>query len=77
MIRRELVGHLSVGAPADIAVLRLAKGDFGFIDVYRARMKGASKLIAELTLRDGAVAWDLNGLASDDWQKLGKYGPPK
>jgi len=76
-IRRELVGHLSVGAPADIAVLRLAKGDFGFVDVYGARMKGASRLTAELTLRDGAVAWDLNGLASVDWQKLGKYGPPK
>jgi hypothetical protein len=40
-------------------------------------MKGAAKLVAELTLRDGAVAWDLNGLASEDWQKLGKYGPPK
>jgi dihydroorotase len=76
-IRRELLGHLSVGAPADIAVLRLAKGDFGFVDVYRARMKGTAKLVGELTLRDGAVAWDLNGLASEDWQKLGKYGPPK
>jgi dihydroorotase len=76
-IRRELVGHLSVGAPADVAVLRLAHGDFGFVDVYGARMKGTSKLVAEVTLRDGAVAWDLNGLASQDWQKLGKYGPPK
>jgi len=76
-IRREVVGHLSVGAPADVAVLRLAHGDFGFVDVYGARMKGTSKLVAELTLRDGAVAWDLNGLASQDWQKLGKYGPPK
>ena len=76
-IHREQLGHLSVGAPADIAVLRRAKGDFGFVDVYGARMKGTVKLVSELTLRDGAVAWDLNGLASEDWQTLGKYGPPK
>ncbi len=76
-IHREVVGHLSVGAPADVAVLRLAHGDFGFVDVYGARMNGTSKLVAELTLRDGKTAWDLNGLASQDWQKLGKYGPPK
>ncbi|MEN6603719.1 MAG: amidohydrolase/deacetylase family metallohydrolase [Bryobacteraceae bacterium] len=76
-IRREVVGHLSVGAAADVAVLRLAHGDFGFVDVYGARMKGTSKLVAELTLREGKVAWDLNGLASQDWQKLGNYGPPK
>ncbi|MCE5306437.1 MAG: amidohydrolase/deacetylase family metallohydrolase [Acidobacteriales bacterium] len=76
-IRREVVGHLSVGAAADVAVLRLAHGDFGFVDVYGARMKGTSKLVAELTLREGKVAWDLNGLASQDWQKLDNYGPPK
>jgi len=67
-IHREQLGHLSVGAPADVAVLRLAKGDFGFVDVARKRMKGSSKLTAELTLREGTVVWDLNGLASPDWQ---------
>ena len=38
-IKREDLGHLSVGAPADIAVLRLAKGKFGFVDVNGARMR--------------------------------------
>jgi dihydroorotase len=66
-ISREDLGHLSPGAPADIAVLRLVNGDFGFIDSARKRMKGSQKLVAELTIRDGKVVWDLNGLASEDW----------
>ena len=39
-IKQEQLGHLSVGAPADVAVLRLEKGDFGFLDVYGARLRG-------------------------------------
>lgn len=74
-IKREELGHLSVGAGADVAVLRLETGDFGFIDVNGARMKGTKRLRAELTLRDGQVVWDLNGLAAPDWETLPKdYG---
>jgi dihydroorotase len=69
-IKREDLGHLSVGAPADVTVLRLAKGDFGFVDVYGARKKGTQKLVAELTVRDGMVVWDLNGISREDWDKL-------
>ena len=39
-IKREELGNLAVGAPADVAVLRLVKGDFGFIDVNGDRMSG-------------------------------------
>jgi dihydroorotase len=74
-IRREELGHLSIGALADISVLRLEKGNFGFVDVYGARLKGTQKLEAELTIRDGKVLWDLNGLTREDWDKLGNYGP--
>ena len=31
--QQEQLGHLSVGSPADVAVLRLEQGDFGFLDV--------------------------------------------
>ncbi|MBI2680675.1 MAG: amidohydrolase/deacetylase family metallohydrolase [Candidatus Solibacter usitatus] len=72
-IKHEELGHLSVGAPADVAVLRVAKGNFGFVDVFGARMKGTQKLECELTLRDGRVVWDLNGITRTDWDKLGKY----
>jgi dihydroorotase len=73
-IKREDLGHLSVGAPADIAVVRLAKGKFGFVDVNGARMRGTQKLEGELTARDGKVVWDMNGLTRSDWDTLGNYG---
>jgi len=69
-IKRQELGNLSVGAGADIAVLRLENGKFGFVDVYGARMDGSQKLVAEMTVRDGKVVWDLNGLAREDWRKL-------
>jgi dihydroorotase len=72
-IKREEFGNLSVGAIADVAVLRLVHGDFGFVDVFGARMKGTEKLICELTVRNGKVVWDLNGITRDDWGKLGPY----
>jgi dihydroorotase len=72
-IRREELGHLSVGASADIAVLRLETGNFGFVDVYGARMKGTKRLAAELTVRDGLVVWDRNGITRTDWDSLGNY----
>jgi dihydroorotase len=68
-IKHPELGTLSVGSDADIAVLRLEHGRFGFVDNSGARMAGDRKLICEMTVRDGQVVWDLNGLASDDWAK--------
>src|SRR5690348_1579841 len=42
-IHREDLGNLSPGAVADVAVFRLERGDFGFADMYGARMKGKQK----------------------------------
>jgi len=66
-IHHEELGNLSVGSDADVAVLRLVHGDFGFVDSANLRMKGDRKLVGELTLRDGHVVWDLNGMSSEDW----------
>jgi dihydroorotase len=68
-IHREEFGHLTVGAPADIAVLRVVDGEFGFVDSARRRLRGTRKLTCELTLKDGRAVWDLNGLTNDDWDK--------
>ena len=68
-IKHPELGTLSVGSDADIAVLRLEHGHFGFVDSAGGRMNGDRKLIAEMTVRDGQVVWDLNGLASEDWAK--------
>jgi dihydroorotase len=69
-IKREDLGHLSVGAIADIAVLREEQGDFGFTDVYGARLKGNRKLECEMTFLEGKLAYDLNGRTREDWDKL-------
>ncbi|HLX44086.1 MAG TPA: hypothetical protein VKR43_11660, partial [Bryobacteraceae bacterium] len=45
-------------------------GNFGYTDMFGARMKGDRKLICELTLRDGKVVWDLNGTSRPDWTTL-------
>jgi dihydroorotase len=67
-IRRPLLGNLDVGSDADIAVLRLDRGNFGFIDSAGARKSGNQLLVCELTMRAGKVVWDLNGRASQDWK---------
>ena len=70
VIKRPELGHLTVGAPADVTVLRLHRGSFGFIDVAGGRATGTQKLEAELTVRDGRVLWDLNGISHRNWQDL-------
>ena len=74
-IKLEQLGHLTVGAPADIAVLRLEKGQFGFVDQRGGRLAGTQRLGCELTMRDGAVVYDLNGLASEPWEKMPPPAP--
>jgi dihydroorotase len=71
-IHREELGNLSVGSPADVAVLRVENGKFGFIDMHGARLRGTKRFACELTLRDGKVVYDLNGIAREDWDKLPK-----
>jgi dihydroorotase len=69
-IRRPELGHLSEGAEADITVLRLETGKFGFIDSAGARLDGTQRLTPELTIHGGSVMWDLNGLAATPWQQF-------
>jgi dihydroorotase len=68
-IKREELGNLSVGSEADVAVFNLKKGDFGFMDVRRTKIKGTQKLEAELTIRAGRIVWDLNGISVPLWVK--------
>jgi dihydroorotase len=69
-IKQEGLGHLSAGAVADIAVLRLEKGRFGYLDVHGARLAGTERLTAEMTLKDGRIVYELNGLSRPDWTTL-------
>ncbi len=67
-IHHEELGHLDPGAEADITVLRLERGEFGFVDAAGARRDGNQRLAAEMTVRAGRVVWDLNGRAAEDWK---------
>jgi len=69
-IKHDELGQLGVGSPADVAVLRLETGSYGFVDSFGARMKGTKRLACEMTVKDGKVVYDLNGLARPDWEGL-------
>ena len=63
-IKREDLGHLSVGAEADVAVLNLREGKFGLFDYTGYRIDATKKLECELTIRGGKTVYDLNGIAN-------------
>jgi len=66
-IRHDELGNLSEGSIADVAVLRLAKGRFGFTDMVNRRLDGNQKLVCELTIKDGKIVYDLNGMSATLW----------
>ena len=80
-IRQHQLGNLTVGSEGDVAVLRLETGTFGFVDMHGAKLTGTQRLRAELTIRNGKVVYDLNGLSRDEWTTLpanyGRQGDPK
>lgn len=61
------LGTLSEGAEADIAVLTLEHGRFGFADCGKAKHFGSQKLVCKLTLRAGKVVYDPEGMTMPEW----------
>jgi dihydroorotase len=72
-IQRPELGTLSVGACADVAVLERREGEFGFVDCGRARMRGEYRLECQMTIRNGEILWDGNGISRPDWESSGDY----
>ncbi len=70
VINRPELGHLSVGALADVSVLRLMEGEFGFADTGGGKITGRQRLVCEMTLKDGRVVWDWNARAGSDYRTL-------
>ena len=74
-IKHPELGHLAIGAVADIAVLNLMTGKFGYTDAANGRIEGTQRLFCEMTLKEGRVVWDWNARMGQDYRKLGdKYG---
>ncbi|MEP7251696.1 MAG: amidohydrolase/deacetylase family metallohydrolase [Ginsengibacter sp.] len=63
-IHREELGNLSVGSGADVAVLSIRTGKFGLFDYTGYKLETDKKLECELTIRDGKIVYDLNGIAN-------------
>lgn len=69
VIKREELGNLSVGAIADVAILNLLKGNFGFYDKTGYKVEGKQKFQCEVTIKDGKIVYDLNGIANPIYVK--------
>jgi dihydroorotase len=76
-ILRPQLGKLSVGAPADVAVLSEEKGKFAYLDMDNTKLTGDTRLICQMTVRDGKVVFDLNGISMDDWNQLPPSSDPR
>ena len=61
------LGNMSVGAIADVAVISVQHGDFGFDDAYSTVVRGNQKMFCELTVKDGKVVYDLNAITGEPW----------
>jgi dihydroorotase len=75
MIQHPELGHLSPGAEADVAVLRVMEGRFGYADGARGTIAGDRRLMCEMTLKAGRVVWDWNARTGSDYRKMSSdYG---
>ncbi|MVM38198.1 amidohydrolase/deacetylase family metallohydrolase [Spirosoma sp. HMF3257] len=71
-IRRPELGNLSIGSVADVAILTIRNGKFdardtgyfGFVDYTGYKIEGKQKLECEMTIRNGKIVYDLNGIAN-------------
>jgi dihydroorotase len=66
-IGRPELATLSEGAEADVAVLQVREGDFGFVDCGKVRLRGNQRLECRLTLRAGQIVYDPDGLSLPEW----------
>ena len=64
MIKRTELGHLTVGAEADIAILSIRTGKFGLFDTRAVKIETDKKLECQMTIRAGRIVYDLNGIAT-------------
>jgi dihydroorotase len=69
VINRTELGHLSPGAEADVTVLRVRKGEFGFYDKTGYFIPGKERLECEVTIKGGQVMYDMNGLTKPIYVK--------
>ncbi|HEY0162175.1 MAG TPA: amidohydrolase/deacetylase family metallohydrolase [Edaphobacter sp.] len=63
------LGQIAVGAIADIAVLRVDRGSFGYADLAGGKVESTERIVPEMTLRAGRVVFDLNARTAVPWRE--------
>ncbi|MDE1176236.1 MAG: amidohydrolase/deacetylase family metallohydrolase [Edaphobacter sp.] len=63
------LGQIAVGSVADIAVLRVDHGHFGYADLAGGKVDGTERIVPEMTVRAGKVVFDLNARTAVPWQQ--------
>jgi dihydroorotase len=70
------LGQIAVGSVADIAVLRVDHGHFGYADLAGGKVDGTERIVPEMTIRAGQVVFDLNARTAIPWREGHlKYSP--
>ena len=67
------LGTLGEGKVADIAVLRHEKGAFALKDAWKKKLIGTKRVRCVLTVRDGEIVFDEDGLGFPLWHEAGEY----
>ena len=67
------LGTLNQGSVADIAVFALSSGAFAFKDSWHVKRLGTKRLECVLTVRDGKLVFDRDGLGFPLWSTAGDY----
>lgn len=65
-IQHPELGNLSAGSVADIAILNVRTGDFGFWDRLGFKLQGKHRLECAMTIKGGTIVYDLNGIANPE-----------
>ena len=62
------LGQIAIGSIADIAVLRVDHGSFGYADLAGGKVDGTERIVPEMTVRAGKVVFDLNARTAVPWR---------
>jgi dihydroorotase len=63
------IGQIAVGSVADIAVLRVEHGNFGYADLAGGKVDGTERILAEMTIRAGQIVFDRNARTAIPWRE--------
>jgi dihydroorotase len=69
-IGRQGLGTLTPGAEADVAILALDEGEFGFVDCGQTRIASNQQLRCVMTVRAGEIVYNPHGLGLLSWQQV-------